>query len=107
MRPYLDEGPLFSTAAHRTFGRRKSPCSVETSLGPSVTFTKSKETLWRAFLTREQLSAAPAAFPQLVADLRAFLLPLLAEAAPVHWPPGGPRASQTVSSDTSVALSNG
>lgn len=101
------EGPLLATALRRTFERRRTAWPVEAPLGFSEEFTKAKETLWRAFLTRERLSAAPAEFSRLVADLRAFLLPLLAEAAPRQWPPGGPWASQTVSSDTSVASSNG
>jgi predicted nucleotidyltransferase component of viral defense system len=87
------EGQLLATALRRTFERRGTVWPVEAPLGLSEEFTKAKETLWRAFLTRERLGAAPADFRQLVVDIRAFLLPLLAEATPGHWPPGGPWAS--------------
>jgi Nucleotidyl transferase AbiEii toxin, Type IV TA system len=101
------EGPLLATALRRTFERRRTAWPVGAPLGLSEEFTKAKETLWRAFLTRERLGAAPVEFPKLVADLRAFLLPLLAETTPSHWPPAGPWTIQTFSSDSSVASSDG
>lgn len=79
-------------ATTRTFTRRRSELPVGVPSGLSDGFVASKSGQWRAFLTRERLSAAPEDFAIVVQTLRDFLLTPLAEAEPstYAWPPGGP-----------------
>jgi hypothetical protein len=78
-------------AVRRTFERRGTAMPVDTPSGLSDDFITARAGQWRAFLGRERMAAAPEAFVLVVADLRAFLLPLVTASGEEQvWRPGGP-----------------
>lgn len=78
-------------AVRRTFERRGTAIPVDIPSGLSNDFITARAGQWRAFLGRERMAAAPVAFAVVVADLRAFLLPLVAASGEEQvWRPGGP-----------------
>jgi Nucleotidyl transferase AbiEii toxin, Type IV TA system len=81
-------------AVRSTFKRRGTVLVAEVPVGLSEEFATAWAAQWRAFLTRERMTAAPDALTIVVADLRLFLLPLLASTSNGSrmWPPGGPWA---------------
>jgi Nucleotidyl transferase AbiEii toxin, Type IV TA system len=87
----LREATLIN-AVRSTFKRRGTALPTDVPVGLSDEFAAAWATQWRAFLTRERMSAAPDALAVVVADLRLFLLPLLASTSNSNrmWPPGGP-----------------
>ncbi|HVA41527.1 MAG TPA: nucleotidyl transferase AbiEii/AbiGii toxin family protein [Candidatus Binataceae bacterium] len=78
-------------AVRRTFERRRTALVADTPVGLTDEFAATWHAQWRAFLGRERMAAAPGAFAAVIADLRAFLMPLVhaSEDGPI-WPPGGP-----------------
>lgn len=91
------EGELRS-AVIATFERRSTriPASVPVALDESFARSQEREGQWRSFLRRSQLESVPGNFTEIMALIRAFLLPLLegsrdgGAAAAGKWPPGGP-----------------
>jgi len=78
-------------AVQRTFERRRTALVADTPVGLTDEFATTWSAQWRAFLGREQMAAAPNAFAVVIADLRAFLMPLVrAPEDEQVWPPGGP-----------------
>ncbi len=78
-------------AVRRTFERRRTALVADMPVGLTDDFAATWNVQWRAFLGREHMAAAPDALAAVVADLRAFLMPLAR--APEDgqiWPPGGP-----------------
>jgi predicted nucleotidyltransferase component of viral defense system len=84
------DSATLTTAIRRTFERRGTPWPAEPPYGLTEGFAVDKAALWRAFMTRERLGAAPLAFDEVVAGIGRFLLPILQEPPPAHWDPGGP-----------------
>lgn len=85
------ERSVLEAALRRTFERRRTPWPADIPPGLSDGFAADKQAQWRAFLNRDRLGAAPERFERTVADLRAFLVPLLIERSdPALWRPGGP-----------------
>ena len=65
-------------AVQRTFERRGTVLPSDTPAGLTDEFAEAWATQWRAFLGRDPMAAAPDAFAATVADLRVFLMPLVA-----------------------------
>jgi len=87
-------------AVRRTFERRQTILPVDIPIGLSDEFTVAWVAQWQTFLGRERMAAAPAELAAVIADLRAFLIPL-AGAADVDWiwPPRGPWSQPECSPD--------
>lgn len=83
--------PTLVDAVRRTFERRRTALVADTPVGLTDEFAATWNAQWRAFLGRERMAAAPDTFAAVIADLRAFLMPLVraSEDGPI-WPPGGP-----------------
>jgi len=88
-------------AVRRTFERRGTALPVDIPIGLSDEFTAVWGAQWQTFLGRERMAAAPAVFAAVVADLRAFLIPLVG-AADVDriWLPRGPWSQPEASPNT-------
>lgn len=84
------ERTVLTTALRRTFERRGTAWPTAVPPGLLEAFAADKGGQWRAFLGRERLGAAPAAFETVLRDLRAFLLPLFTGAeGGAMWSLGG------------------
>ncbi len=82
---------LLSTALRRTFERRNTPWPPVDPTGLSDAFAAEKDRMWRAFLKRERLGAAPEDMSRVVTDLRAFFRPVIeGNLSYENWPSGGP-----------------
>jgi predicted nucleotidyltransferase component of viral defense system len=80
-----------SDAVQRTFERRGTALPADIPVGLTDEFAAARAVQWRAFLTRERMAAAPDGFTTVIADLQAFLMPLLVGSnADLVWPTGGP-----------------
>ena len=80
-------------AVHRTFERRGTVLPSDTPVGLTDEFAEAWATQWRAFLGRDRMAAAPDAFAATVADLRAFLMPLVVGLREERLPhPSGPKS---------------
>jgi len=78
-------------AVRRTFERRETALLVDIPVGLTDEFAEAWAAQWRAFLGRERMAAAPDAFAVTIADLRAFLMPLVGGLQEErNWLPGGP-----------------
>jgi len=87
-------------AVRRTFERRETALPVSIPTGLSDEFTAAWSAQWRTFLGRERMAAAPVVFAAVVADLRAFLIPLVGTAdADLIWTPRGPWSQPESSPD--------
>jgi predicted nucleotidyltransferase component of viral defense system len=91
------DGETLAAAVRATFARRQTPLPVESPDGLSDAFAAMPDAMarWRAFTRRDLLTATPSDFHQVVSEIRAFLLPVIAEAhmpgvSPGRWAPGGP-----------------
>lgn len=85
------ERQTLSTALRRTFERRNTPWPHEDPTGLTEAFALEKDKMWRAFLKRDRLGAAPEVMSQVVTDLRAFLRPVIENDLKYQrWPTGGP-----------------
>ncbi|MCG2763996.1 MAG: nucleotidyl transferase AbiEii/AbiGii toxin family protein [Desulfarculaceae bacterium] len=96
-RVFPFEGAVLAQAIEATFARRKTalPGDVPTALGDEFAQDSGKAAQWRAFVKRSELETGGVGLPQVVADLREFLLPPLHAAAAgkdfgLTWPNGGP-----------------
>lgn len=90
-RTFRFERTVLSDALRRTFERRRTSWPIEMPPGLSEAFGADKDGQWRAFIGRERLGAAPAAFDHVLRDLREFLLPILTDGdEATAWPPMGP-----------------
>ncbi|MFA5205749.1 MAG: nucleotidyl transferase AbiEii/AbiGii toxin family protein [Lentisphaeria bacterium] len=80
-RRHSFDGAILGQALHETFTRRGTFFQAHpTALTPAFGAAKDKQTQWSAFLRKSHLgTVAPAAFPDVVAELSLFLSPLLAE----------------------------
>lgn len=94
------DGGVLNAAFRRTFDRRRSEVPADVPSGLSDAFASEKNGQWRAFLSRERLSAVPGDFCTVVKQLRNFVLtPLVqADAGSYAWAPGGPWGQVTASS---------
>jgi len=82
---------LLSTAMRRTFERRSTPWPPNHPTGLTDAFALEKDKMWRAFLKRERLGAAPEDMSRVVTDLRAFFRPVIeGNISYENWPSGGP-----------------
>jgi predicted nucleotidyltransferase component of viral defense system len=87
-------------AVRRTFERRETKLPADMPIGLSDEFTAAWGAQWRTFLGRERMAAAPDDFAAVIADLRAFLIPLAGTAeGDGAWPPGGPWSRSASSID--------
>jgi predicted nucleotidyltransferase component of viral defense system len=93
-------------AVKATFYRRKTPLPMDVPIALTQEFAsdKSKGTQWRAFLSKSGADSEAMSLPQVVADISAFLLPVIEAARGesawrTRWPAGGPwgpsRGSET------------
>jgi hypothetical protein len=90
-RKFTFEGPVLAEAIMRTFARRKTAAPADVPAALTVEFAALKAAQWVAFLRRNTL--APTEFSTVLADLRAFALPVLHAAATQApfvqaWEPG-------------------
>ncbi len=95
------DGHVLTEAVQATFARRDTslPKDVPVGLAEEFATDAGKQAQWRAFVRRGRL-AEEAELEEVIASLRAFLLPVLeaARVAPTHtasaleqrWEPGGP-----------------
>lgn len=99
-RQFSFEGATLAAAVMATFNRRSTdiPQTVPTGLSDEIANDEHKVTQWKAFLARSQLEGAEITLPQLIDELRTFLMPVLdaAESAKdfdQSWVNGGPWAA--------------
>jgi predicted nucleotidyltransferase component of viral defense system len=79
----LERAPL-TTAILQTFARRATALPQEKPTAFTESYAAAWAGQWRAFLTRERMTTAPAHLASVLADLERFLLPLL-DAAEGDW----------------------
>jgi hypothetical protein len=91
------EGEILAKAIKATFKQRKTALSDVLPLAFTAEFSEDagKQTQWRAFIKRNQLTPADQSLPAVVAEIREFLHPPMNAAArgevfDFSWPPGGP-----------------
>lgn len=86
--------PDLIAAVNRTFERRGTRLPLDTPTGLTDAFVTRWDRQWSAFLGRERMAGAPDSFTTVIADLRAFLMPLVVGVSTEDrdWPPGGPWA---------------
>jgi hypothetical protein len=90
-RTFELDGAVLSRAVHRTFERRETPMPTETPTGLTRLYAEEWDARWKAFLKRERMNPVPRNLGQIVEDLRAFLMPLVAQPNTAsNWPAGGP-----------------
>lgn len=78
-------------AIQRTFERRGTSLPSVVPVGLTNEFAEAWTAQWRAFLGRDRMAVAPDIFGTTIADLRLFLMPLIAGLKEEEiWPPGGP-----------------
>lgn len=63
-------------AIRRTFERRGTALPTTPPVGLTEAFARAWAAQWRTFLTRERMAAVPEHLEQVIAELRAFLMPL-------------------------------
>ncbi|MBX9787509.1 MAG: nucleotidyl transferase AbiEii/AbiGii toxin family protein [Pirellulales bacterium] len=93
---FIFEGALLSEAIAKTFERRQTPISDELPLALSKEFAddQAKQTQWLAFIRKAKLAPIDVALHEVVAEIRAFLFPVLhalakAEKFGRSWDPSG------------------
>lgn len=96
-RTFPFAGTILRRAIQATFRRRKTelPTDVPLALTDAFADDAGKQTQWKAFVARADLSTQVVPLRDVLAELRAFLLsPLQAAAKPgdfrSSWPPSGP-----------------
>ena len=78
-------------AVQRTFERRGTALPSDTPVGITDEYAEAWAAQWRAFLGRDRMAAAPDALAVTVADIRAFLMPLVVGLNEERiWRPSGP-----------------
>jgi len=89
-----------SGAIQRTFERRETPLPRAMPTGLTEEYAVQWNPRWKAFLKRERMQAAPDNLAAVIADLSAFLFPLIRTPITAsNWPPGGPWRLKTVQLD--------
>lgn len=91
------DGPILARAIQAAFACRKTPLPDASPIGLLPAFGEDavKRTQWRAFARKLQMAEGRLSLHEVVADLRAFLMPPV-KALPQKdtfvksWPPGGP-----------------
>jgi hypothetical protein len=68
-------------AVRRTFERRGTVLPTTPPVGLTEAFARAWAPQWRTFLTRERMAAVPEHLDAVIAELRAFLMPLAERAA--------------------------
>jgi len=98
-RDFAFNGIILTKAVKMTFQRRKTAIPTETPLALTEEFSRNhiKNTQWKAFIRKGNLGKNLPEFPNVIAYLQNFLVPLLngasgQESAPKYWKPGGPWA---------------
>lgn len=91
------ERSTLAQAVRATFERRATPVAADLPVALTAAFYASEPRLaqWRAYVTRNSLTGAPADFPQVGELLTSFLRPIwnylqVNEAQSGNWSPGGP-----------------
>lgn len=82
-RSFLFEGPKLVKSIQATFNRRKTdiPANIPTALNDEFAGDKNKQRQWAAFLDRSGLNMKASILPEVIQELRLFLvLPLKAAA---------------------------
>lgn len=74
------EGASLARAVRQTFIRRETSFPQERPTGLSDAYVDAWTGQWRAFLTRERMTAAPENLVEVVASLAQFLMPLIEDA---------------------------
>ncbi|MCG6917548.1 MAG: nucleotidyl transferase AbiEii/AbiGii toxin family protein [Deltaproteobacteria bacterium] len=96
-REFRFEGPTLAEAIRVTFDRRHTeiPESIPSALSDEFAMDTGKGIQWKAFLKRSGLERIPVELPQVVDELRVFLIPPLNAAGRgldfnFYWMKGGP-----------------
>jgi predicted nucleotidyltransferase component of viral defense system len=96
-RQFTFDGPKLVEAIRATFSRRRTeiPESAPVALTEEFSTDSDKTTQWRAFLRRSGLENTVVDLPQIIEELRLFLIPPLQAAASggsfnFEWTRGGP-----------------
>lgn len=96
-RSFAFEGPILLKAIQSTFQRRKTgiPKEVPLALTDEFSNDKIKQTQWKAFLKKSDISGASESFADIIEELRDFLIPPLQVVSSgnlfsLSWPPEGP-----------------
>lgn len=91
------EGDVLSRALCATFERRRTPIpeALPLALTPGFAGIREKQVQWRGFLQRNRVLVAPPELAAVVAEIAAFLEPVIESARRGStlrstWPPGGP-----------------
>jgi predicted nucleotidyltransferase component of viral defense system len=91
------EGPKLAEAIRVTFDRRRTdiPESIPTALSDEFAIDTEKTVQWKAFLKRSGLERIPVELPQIIDEIRVFLIPPLNAATRgldfnFYWIKGGP-----------------
>jgi hypothetical protein len=97
LRQFSFEGPKLAKAIRATFKQRRTeiPRSVPTALSNEFAMDIEKGTQWKAFLNRSGLEDITLELPQIIDEIRVFLIPPLNAAArgvdfPFEWTAGAP-----------------
>jgi Nucleotidyl transferase AbiEii toxin, Type IV TA system len=95
-REFQFEGPALTRAIQATFERRSTalPGDTPTGLTESFALDGNKQTQWKAFLRRSQVTSPDHSLSDVIDTITPFLLPALeaarADSPLSSWPPGGP-----------------
>ena len=97
LRQFSFEGPKLAEAIRATFKRRRTkiPKSIPTALSNEFAMDIEKGTQWKAFLNRSGLEEITLELPQIIDEIRVFLIPPLNAAArgvdfQFEWTAGAP-----------------
>ena len=98
---YSFDAAVLCLAVRATFERRRTAVPNSEPIGLSAEFAADpiKLTQWRAFLRRSRLAEDTPPFPQLLAEVHSFLMPILqaanaSEAPSARWLSSGTWVSQ-------------
>jgi predicted nucleotidyltransferase component of viral defense system len=107
-RSFTFDHITLSGAIQRTFERRETPLPRTLPTGLTEEYAAQWNPRWKAFLKRERMQAAPDTLAAVIADLAAFLFPLINTAvAASSWPPGGPWCVKEAQLDRSASAAFG
>jgi len=102
-RQFRFEGPKLAEAIRVTFDRRRTeiPESIPTALSDEFAMDSEKGTQWKAFLNRSGLEDIALELPQIIDEIRVFLIPPLNAAArgvdfQFEWTAGAPWSQMKV-----------
>jgi hypothetical protein len=100
-RQFTFDGPKLVEAIKATFARRRTeiPESAPVAFTEEFSTDRDKVTQWKAFLTRTGLENTAVDLPQIIEELRLFLIPPLKAATSGEdfkssWPRGGPWSAE-------------